>query len=82
MANAKIIPLRPRAVRARPARPHDGPVSVEWDDGRRMYVAVCERCTEHLITASIDQAHEWADEHHCDPELAALLAEVTERRAA
>jgi hypothetical protein len=85
MANAKIIPLRPRAARAVPARPvlaQDGPVSVEWDEGRGMYVAVCERCTENLTTERLDQAHDWADEHHCDPELAALLTEVLDRRAA
>jgi hypothetical protein len=83
MANAKIVPLRPRAARAVPTRPdQDGPVSVEWDDGRATYVVVCERCTESLITERLDQAHNWADEHRCDPELAALLAEVIDRRAA
>jgi hypothetical protein len=80
MANAKIVPLRPHLVPARPGQ--DGPVSVEWDEGRRMYVAVCQRCTETLVTERFDQAHGWADEHHCDPELVALLAEVLDRRAA
>jgi hypothetical protein len=83
MANAKIVPLRPRAARPVPTRPdQDGPVSVEWDEGRATYVAVCERCTETLVTERLDQAHDWADQHHCDPELAALLAEVLDRRAA
>ncbi|GAB2828932.1 hypothetical protein GCM10027176_36410 [Actinoallomurus bryophytorum] len=83
MANAKIVPLRPRAARPVPARPdQDGPVSVEWDEGRETYVAVCERCTETLITERFDQAYGWADEHRCDPELVALLAEVLDRRAA
>ena len=80
----KIIKLRP-AVPARPPRPGsvpDGPVSVEWDEGRGMYVAVCRRCLEWLFTERIEQAHTWSDEHRCDPELAALLAEVLERRAA
>jgi hypothetical protein len=80
MANAKIVPLRPRIVPARPGQ--DGSVSVEWDEGRGMYVAVCTRCTETLTTARLTQAHGWVDEHHCDPELAALLAEVLDRRAA
>ena len=80
MANAKIVPLRPRIVPARPSQ--DRSVSVEWDEGRGTYVAVCERCTETLATERLAQAHGWADEHHCDPELAALLAEVIDRRAA
>jgi hypothetical protein len=80
----KIIKLRP-AVPARPVRPGsapDGLVSVEWDEGRGMYVAVCRRCMEWLFTESFEQAHAWSDEHRCNPELAALLAEVLDRRAA
>lgn len=80
MANAKIVPLRPHLVPTRTGQ--DGPVSVEWDEGRATYVVVCERCAESLLTERLDQAHDWADEHHCDPELAALLAEVVDRRAA
>jgi hypothetical protein len=81
---AKIIKLRP-AVPARPVRPGsipDGPVSVEWDEGRGMYVAVCRRCMEWMFTERFEQAHVWGDEHRCDAELAALLAEVLGPRAA
>jgi hypothetical protein len=80
MANIKIVPLHPHLVLTRPGQ--DGPVSVDWDEGRQMYIAVCERCAETLLTARLDQAHDWADEHRCDPELVALLAEVLDRRAA
>jgi hypothetical protein len=80
----KIIKIRP-AVPARPVRSvtaPDGLVSVEWDQGRGMYVSVCRRCLEWLFTESFEQAHAWSDEHHCDPELAALLTEVLDQRAA
>jgi hypothetical protein len=77
---AKIIPIRPHLVLTCPAQ--DVPVSVDWDEGRQMYVAACDRCTETLLTSRLDQAHGWADEHRCDPELVALLAEVLDRRAA
>jgi hypothetical protein len=43
---------------------------------------VCNRCMEWLYTERFEQAHGWADEHHCDPELATLLAEVLGQRAA
>ncbi|GAB2824520.1 hypothetical protein GCM10027176_31290 [Actinoallomurus bryophytorum] len=91
MTQAKIIKLRPAVLDrpvprvARPARPpygEDGPVSVEWEEGRGLYVVVCNRCMEWLYTERFEQAHGWADEHHCDPELATLLAEVLGRRAA
>jgi hypothetical protein len=75
---AKII--RPRIVRARPGQ--DGPVPVEWDEGRGMYVAACPRCTDTLLSERIDQAHEWADEHRCDSDLIALLTEVLDGWAA
>lgn len=77
MALAKIIKLRP----ARPALVPDGPVSVEWDDTRGLYVAVCARCTETLTSERLDQADEFADEHRCDPELAALLVLIGQRAA-
>lgn len=73
----KIVPLRPRPVRARPAF-----VPVEWNEGRGLYVAVCSRCTENLTTERFEQAHTWAEDHRCDYELAVLLAEVLKRRAA
>jgi hypothetical protein len=69
-----IIQLRPRLVLTRTA--------VEWDEGRQMYVAACDRCTEAVFIERLDQAHEWADEHRCDPELVALLTAVLHRRAA
>ena len=60
---SKIIKLRP-AVPARPARPvpaPDGPVSVEWDEGRGLYVAVCRRCMRMAATPTgFEQAHDWA----------------------
>jgi hypothetical protein len=80
MANAKIVPLRPHLIPTRPGQ--DGPVSVDWDGGRRMYIVTCERCTETLLAERLDQAHGWADEHRCDPELVALLTEILDRRAA
>ena len=72
--------LVPAAFRARPAV-LGGPV-VEWDEYRGVHVAVCDRCCETLDAVRLDQAHQWADTHDCDPELAALLAEVLTRRAA
>jgi hypothetical protein len=57
-------------------------VDVEWDEFRGLHVAVCDRCCETLDALHLEQAHEWAEAHHCDPELAALLAEVLNRRAA
>ena len=53
-----------------------------WDQARALYVSVCERCCEGLDTPRPDQADDWAPSHHCDPELAALLADITTRRAA
>jgi hypothetical protein len=71
------------ARRPRPAVPVvGGLVAVEWDEFRGVYVAVCDRCCESLDALHLDQAHEWAEGHCCDPELAALLAEVLDRRAA
>jgi hypothetical protein len=60
-------------------------VSVEWDGVRGLHVAVCGRCCETFTTARYGQAHDWADTHACDPELAALLDAMTSphaRRAA
>lgn len=90
---AQVIPLRPRSrpggrprpVLARPARPASSravpdpqvPVSVEWDEGRALYVGICHRCTDTITTVRLDQAHEWAETHTCDPELAQLLTEIT-----
>jgi hypothetical protein len=52
-------------------------VRVEWDGVRGLHVAVCGGCCETLTTARYGQAHEWADTHTCDPELAALLDAIT-----
>jgi hypothetical protein len=52
-------------------------VSVEWDEGRELYLVTCYRCTETALPARLDEAEELAEIHRCDPELAALLAEVT-----
>ncbi|WP_206700077.1 hypothetical protein [Actinomadura sp. RB99] len=58
------------------------PVGVEWDEFRSLHVARCQRCAESYASASSVEVDEWADNHTCDPELAALLALVTTRRAA
>jgi hypothetical protein len=92
---ARVIPIRPRirpgssrapspsrpgVSRPVPVRPA---VAVEWDGVRGVYIAVCHRCCESLTTERFDQAHDWADTHTCDPELAALLTDITRvRRAA
>jgi hypothetical protein len=52
-------------------------VSVEWDGVRGLYIAVCRRCCETFTTERFDQSHHWAETHTCDPELAALLADIT-----
>ncbi|MGH3344797.1 MAG: hypothetical protein ACRDPK_18385 [Carbonactinosporaceae bacterium] len=86
MATAKVIQLRPVLPgRPRPRRPvlgSDGSVLLEWDEGRGLHVAVCDRCTETASSERLDQAHEWAEEHRCDPELADLLARVLDQKAA
>jgi hypothetical protein len=77
---------RPARVPARPAPSStvptpDGPVSVEWDEGRELYVVACHRCTETVLATRLDEAEELADIHRCDPELAALLADITGKAA-
>jgi hypothetical protein len=60
-------------------------VWVEWDYGRCFYVAGCDRCAETITLTLLADAHEWAETHRCDPELAALLSTITtgtRRRAA
>jgi hypothetical protein len=52
-------------------------VSVEWDEGRELYVVACRRCTETVLPSRLEEAEDLAEGHRCDPELAALLAEVT-----
>ncbi|MEU9870271.1 hypothetical protein AB0C87_20745 [Actinomadura sp. NPDC048021] len=58
------------------------PVRVEWDEFRSLHVARCQQCADSFASSSPVQADDWADVHHCDPELVALLALVTDRRAA
>jgi hypothetical protein len=83
-ATTPARPVRSRPVR-RPRRravlASDGSVLLEWDEGRGLYIAVCDRCTETFTVELLDQAHEWADDHRCDPELAALLDQITRRAA-
>lgn len=57
-------------------------VGVEWDEFRSLHIARCQRCADSFASPSPSDADEWADTHRCDPELAALLAFVTARRAA
>jgi hypothetical protein len=82
IAMTNVLPLRPRRPGRPAARPVAVLVSVEWDDARGLYVLACERCCETTTTHRLDQATEWADEHHCDPELVALLAVVLSGTAA
>ncbi|WP_242883395.1 hypothetical protein [Actinomadura litoris] len=58
------------------------PVGVEWDEFRSLHIARCQRCAESFASSSWPQVDQWADAHRCDAELAALLALVTDRRAA
>jgi hypothetical protein len=74
--NAQVLPFpgSPNRQRARLALP---PTTVEWDPIAGVWDAVCARCLDGISTPRLDEAHEWAEEHHCDPELAALLASIT-----
>ncbi|WP_157430967.1 hypothetical protein [Actinomadura macra] len=88
---ARSLPARPRP---RPGFvPVSAPVSscsssavsavrVGWDDLRSLDVAVCGRCAESMASPRAGEVDDWADAHRCDAELAALLALVTDRRAA
>ncbi|WP_187437864.1 hypothetical protein [Actinomadura decatromicini] len=58
------------------------PVGVEWDEFRSLHIARCQRCADSFTSARPGEVDCWADTHRCDPELAALLALVTSRRAA
>ncbi|MCP9952915.1 hypothetical protein [Actinomadura madurae] len=58
------------------------PVGVEWDEFRSLHIARCQRCADSFASSSSTEADDWADTHHCDPEMAALLALVDTRRAA
>jgi hypothetical protein len=79
MTNVTPLPLR----RPRPTgRPGILPVSVEWDEGRGLYLVACDRCCESTTTYRLEDADGWAETHRCDPELAALLATVLDQVAA
>jgi hypothetical protein len=83
IAMTNVIPLRPvRRPRRPAARPGLVPVSVEWDEGRGLYVTACARCCESATLHHLADADTWAETHHCDPELAALLAVVLGQVAA
>ncbi|NEA28323.1 hypothetical protein [Actinomadura bangladeshensis] len=58
------------------------PVGVEWDEFRSLHVVRCQRCADSFASARSGEVDDWADTHRCDPELGALLALVTSRRAA
>ncbi|MFI0450716.1 hypothetical protein [Actinomadura sp. 6N118] len=84
---ALVITLRRPRPAARPVRSSSSgtavPVPVvEWDGVRGLHIAHCPRCTDTHTSSLFDQTEQWADTHHCDPELAALLAHVTARRTA
>ena len=77
---AKLTPFP--AGRSKPSRIcADPPVIVEWDPIEGVYNAIRLRCAEGLSTTRLDQAHDWAESHRCDPELAALLDAITTRAA-
>ncbi|QXJ22796.1 hypothetical protein AGRA3207_003857 [Actinomadura graeca] len=46
------------------------------------HIARCQRCAESFASSRAAEVDDWTDGHRCDPELAALLVLVTERRAA
>ncbi len=81
IAMTNLAPFPPR--RPRPtARPGLVPLSVEWDEGRGLYVLACDRCCESATMYWLEDTDEWAETHRCDPELAALLAVVLDQVAA
>ncbi|GAA2130427.1 hypothetical protein GCM10009727_22430 [Actinomadura napierensis] len=57
-------------------------VGVEWDEFLSLHVARCQRCADSFASSRPGEVDDWADTHHCDPEMAALLALVDVRRAA
>lgn len=58
------------------------PVGIQWDEFGSLRIARCQRCADSFASSRPDQVDDWADAHTCDPELAELLARVTDRRAA
>jgi hypothetical protein len=66
-----------------PSRPVLAPVRLAFDDTRGVHVAVCARCTEteSAYPDALGWLLDWADTHHCDPELAALLTACDLRAA-
>ena len=58
------------------------PVGVEWDEFRSLHLARCQRCADSFASSRCSEVDDWADTHHCDPEMTALLALVDTRRAA
>ena len=83
-----VIPLRRPTVPSSSRRPRrsvhrpSSPVRIIFDDVSGVHAAVCRHCTESSYTDSVGWLLDWADQHRCDPELAALLAAVCDRGAA
>ncbi|GAA4510764.1 hypothetical protein GCM10023191_073870 [Actinoallomurus oryzae] len=90
-----VIPLhRPAAVPSPRSRPRDGrrsssrrfvldPVRLTFDPTRGVHIAICIRCTEteSAYPDELGWLLDWADTHHCDPELASLLDSCDQRAA-
>ena len=58
------------------------PVGVEFDEFRSLHIARCQHCADSFTSSRPGDVDGWGDAHRCDPEMAALLALVTDRRAA
>jgi hypothetical protein len=56
-------------------------VTITWSNPTGRHIAVCRHCTETAESHSSTWLLPWADDHRCDPELVALLAEITQRAA-
>jgi hypothetical protein len=56
-------------------------VTITWSNLTGRHVAVCQHCAETAESHSSTWVLNWADDHRCDPELVALLAEITQRAA-
>ncbi|MCP2340402.1 hypothetical protein [Actinomadura rupiterrae] len=57
-------------------------VTIEWDAAPGLHLARCGACAAHFRSSRLGEVEAWADRHHCDPEMIALLAETDLRRAA
>jgi hypothetical protein len=69
-------------LRRLPTAPHlADPITITWSDLTGRHVAVCEHCTETAESHGLTWLLNWADDHHCDPELVVLLAAIVQRAA-